>query len=42
MRGGLGYAEAMYMSAGERDLVADLIKRQIKSAKNNSQVVMAL
>ena len=42
MRGGLAYSEAMNMSAGEREIVADLVNRQIKSAKDNERVVFAL
>jgi len=42
MRGGLGYHEALDMSAGEREVVADLVNRQIKNAKDNPQAVMSI
>jgi hypothetical protein len=42
MRGGLTYYEAMNMSAGEREIVADLVNRQIKNAKDDPRAVIAL
>ena len=42
MRGGLSYTEAIQMSAGERDIVADLVNRQIKNAKDNPQAVISI
>jgi hypothetical protein len=42
MRGGLAYSEAMNMSAGEREIVTDLVNRQIKGAKDNERVVFAI
>lgn len=42
MRGGLAYTEAMNMSAGEREVVVDLVNKQIKSVKDNPQAVIAI
>jgi hypothetical protein len=42
MRGGLTYYEVMNMSAGEREIVADLVNRQIKNAKDDPRAVIAL
>lgn len=42
MRGGLAYSEAMNMSAGEREIVADLVNRQIKLLKDNEKAVIAI
>lgn len=42
MRGGLHYSEAIGMSAGEREVVADLVNKQIKNARDNPQAVISI
>lgn len=35
MRGGVSYTEVMFMSAGERSILAGIINRRIKEAANH-------
>jgi hypothetical protein len=42
MRGGLSYTEVMNMSAGERELVADLVNKRIKDSKDDSRTVISI
>jgi len=42
MRGGLSYTESMNMSAGEREVVVDLVNKQIKAARDNPQAVISI
>jgi len=42
MRGGLAYTEAMNMSAGEREVVANFINKAMKNAKDDPRTVIML
>lgn len=42
MRGGLSRTEALEMSAGEREIVADFINKRMKDAKDDSRTVIAI
>ena len=37
MRGGVTYQEALHMSAGERTIVADIVKDNLETTKKTGQ-----
>ena len=37
MRGGVTYQEALHMSAGERNIVADIVKDNLETTKKTGQ-----
>lgn len=42
MRGGLSWTEVMNMSAGEREVIADLVNKAMKNAKDDPRTVISI
>lgn len=42
MRGGLSYTECMWMSAAEREILADVINHRIKELKDSPKAVFSI